>query len=108
MGEEDCLSFEEFTNRNCRDGAHIGVPKYNNFFMHFAGGDGARYREKPMYQRFSRENPEKAASLCDKIQNQMDRTIDTGEALRHFDAELYEAYKIMKSYGASDREVFSA
>jgi hypothetical protein len=98
--EKPILSFEEFSHRDT-------IPRYNNFFLYFSAGAGETYRQATHYQRFAQENPELARTLCDKIQNQRDRQLSTSESLKPFDADLYEAYKIMRSYGVSDRELFS-
>ena len=81
--------------------------RYNNFFLYFAGRAGEIYRKAEHYKRFAEEHPDMAASLCDKIQNQRDRNKFTSESLKPFDADLHEAYKIMKSYGVSDRDLFA-
>ena len=98
--EPKILSFEDFTHRD-------PVARYNNLFLYFAGESGEDYRKKAHYQRFAQENPEMAGSLCDKIQNQRDKSMWTSESLKPFDQDLYEAYKIMRSYGVSDRDLFA-
>jgi hypothetical protein len=98
--ESQILSLEDFTHRD-------PIPRYNNFFLYFALGVGEIYRQKEHYKRFASEHPDLATSLCDKIQNQRDRSYKTSESLKPFDQELYEAYKIMKSYGVSDRDLFA-
>lgn len=98
--EPEMISFEEFRRRN-------PIPRYNNFFLYFAFGPGEIYRRAEHYKKFAGEYPEIAASLCDKIQNQRDRSLTTSNSLRPFDEDLYEAYKIMKGYGVSDVDLFS-
>lgn len=94
------LSLEEFARRS-------PIPRYNNFFLYFTRGAGEIYRQAEHYKRFAEEHADMAASLCDKIQNQRDSNKFTSESLKPFDADLYEAYKIMCGYGVSDRDLFS-
>ena len=97
MDSLEILSFEEFTSGR--------LPRYDNFFLHFARGVGPFYRNTTHYKQFEEENPALAHSLCEKIQ-QMDTSIGTATALKPFEPELYEAYKIMRSYGTSHEELF--
>ena len=78
------------------------------FFSYFvAGGFGETARQDPVYQRFAQEHPKLAASLCDNIQNKRNKRLEnTSESLLPFEHELYEAYKIIKSYDVSDEELF--
>lgn len=100
--EPEILSLAEFARRNPT------IPKYNNFFLFFAAGvPGDLYRRAAHYKRFAQEHPDLAASLCDKIQNQRDRSLTTSQSLKPFDSDLYEAYKIMKSYGVSDTDLIA-
>ncbi|OGI64080.1 hypothetical protein A3H53_04200 [Candidatus Nomurabacteria bacterium RIFCSPLOWO2_02_FULL_40_10] len=95
------LSFEEFSDRTLD--APSTIPRYNNFFMFFSSGVGKIYRQQKCYKKFLSEHPDKAMSLCDKLQS----CNYTSESLKPLDRELYEAYKIMRSYGISDKDLFS-
>ena len=99
--ESQILSLEKFVHRS-------PLPRYNNFFLYFTGegGVGKFYREEEHYKRFAEEHPSMAASLCDKIQNQLDKN-NKSESLKLFENDLYEAYKIMRGYGVSDRDLFA-
>lgn len=97
--ETRALSFEEFTFGN-------PAPRFQNFWLFFATGDGVYRRREPYYQRFAAEHPEMAESLCVKIQGK-DKKIDTTEALKPFHKDLYEAYKIIRGYGVSHQELFT-
>ena len=99
--EPQILSFEQFAERS---GAIVA---YRNFFMYFGGGiAGDIHRGADYYKRFAAENPDMVVSLCNKIQKR-DKKLPTSESLRPFDADLYEAYKIMRGYGVSDMELFT-
>ena len=101
---EPILTFEEF-----RKPDSIGIPHYNNFYFHFSSGSGfieSIYKEQKPYKRFEREHTDMTVSLCTKIQN-MDNSVTISESLKSCEAELYEAYKIMRGYGASDQELFA-
>ncbi len=93
------LSFEEFSDRSS------GVPFYNNFFLNFS--DSESYRQKGYCLKFASEHEAEDKSLCNKIRNMMKIRASRSELLKSFDRELYEAYKIMRSYGASDDDLFS-
>ncbi len=100
------LTFEEFRYRDEAD-----VPKYDNFFIYFDGTEFAEfYREKEYYKKFASEYPDIAESLCEKIQSKRNlskNNLEFLKALESFERELYEAYKIMRSYGVSDQDLFS-
>lgn len=94
------LSFEEFSHRDPK-------PRYRNFFAYFAGGfAGETYRKSAHYKRFAEKHPDMAEALCDKIQTQRNVDQATEDSLAPFDRDLYEAYIIMRGYGASDSELF--
>ena len=100
------LSLEAFSNR----GSHGDKPpEYNKFFLFFAdsfSGEAYRAKNSLIIDRFEREQPEMAKALRAKIRVLVKDKLKL-EDLRIFDAKLYEAYKIMRGYGASDRELFA-
>lgn len=99
---EPILSFEEFVALD-----ELGRQRYRNFFMHFGRGMGGEfYRQAEHYKKFAAEQPDLAESLYEKMKA-VSQSSNTAKALKPLDAELYEAYKIMKSYGASDEELFT-
>ncbi|MBP6884107.1 MAG: hypothetical protein KBC06_02650 [Candidatus Pacebacteria bacterium] len=94
------LSFEEFTTHY-----PDGRLRYNNIWLNFETGFVADiYRGMAHYQRFSTEHPELTASLTQKIQN---RSKGSMEFLKPIEKDLYEVYKIMRSYGVSDTDIFA-
>lgn len=100
QAKRDLLSFEEFIAPN-----QYGHPKYNNFFAYFDRDPNGDFRSQPHYQRFEHENPVLATNLISKISNR-DIRLGTAESLKPFERDLYEAYKILKSYGISDDDLF--
>ena len=100
--EQRILTFEKFSERD-----ESNYPRFGNFYAYFDNDPDGIYRDKPHFVRFERENPELSASLQEKIRNRRVQTGNTSGSLRPFDQDLYEAYKIMKSYGISDRALFS-
>ena len=76
--------------------------------MHFIGGGlfGDIYRGNAWYKRFAREHSDMVELLENEIQNK-DTSKSTADALGPFERELYEAYTIMRSYGASDADLFT-
>jgi hypothetical protein len=97
--EPKILSFEEFIRRD-----YNGPIKYNNFPLHFGKGIVAReYRKQEHYKKFESEHPEMAKSLCARMQSLSETSI----SLKPSEKELYEVYKIMRSYGFSDQELFA-
>ncbi len=97
--EPEILSFEDFT---FRDAKH-NIPNYRNFFLFFLD----YYEQDRYYERFKSEYPDMNSSLCEKIQSQVRKAKNRSEALKLLDRDLYEAYKIMRGYGASDLDLFS-
>jgi len=106
-GEPKILSFGEFSHRDTES----GPPKYNNLFFYFFHADVANdwtreiYKKKKHYQRFVSEYPEMVELLNKKINSIRDQ--HRSEDLKPFDGDLYDAYKIMRSYGVSDKDLFS-
>jgi hypothetical protein len=103
------LSIEEFVQRSHNDRGH---PTYNNFPIFFkkeAGLVGMFYKNNPLLIRFAQENPEIYAELCEKVElafNSKEFTNDS-DKLKPIHNDLYEAYKIMREYGATDHELFA-
>lgn len=104
---EAILSFEEFTARD-----RVQIPRYNNFILFFyTTGAGIQFREKSFFQKFQQENPVLERRLTTEIMALDTKACDSqGNSIfitkiQKLDADLYEAYKIMKSYGATDTEL---
>ena len=100
--EQPILSFEEFVASNPR----TGYPRYNNFFGYFDSQMAVFYKDEPHYVRFEKENPELTEKIKQGVANR-DRSVDSNVALQPIIPDLYEAYKIMRSYGVSDDMLFS-
>lgn len=109
------ITFEEFIFRCIKWSQY---PTYNNFFCFFyPGKQGDRYREKDFYSKFARENSEMIDKLYSKMleidnrreqeEKQGREKSGIGELLKPIEADLYEAYKIMRRYGASSENLFS-
>lgn len=97
----DVLSFEEFTGT----GPH---PNYDNFPQYFQPiGIGSNLlRQRPFFVRFQNEHPELEKQLREAIILAFVAE-DSWSLIRRLDRELYVAYKIMKGYGASDKQLFA-
>lgn len=97
------LSFEAFTQVD----SETHTPKYNNFFAHFLADEffGRIYREKPYYEQFAKDHAGVAVDLSRKIE-ESDMNSGTMKALKPLEDDLYKAYVLMKSYGATDEELF--
>ena len=88
------LTFEEFSVPIDEDHG----PAYNNFFFKFASGI---YKNKKYYKMFRRQYPDMYKSFSDKV-------IKTYPcSMKHLLREGYEVYKIMRSNGVSDEDLFS-
>src|SRR3989344_5095656 len=101
----DVLSFKEFCKR---DDFPPYCPRHGNFFAYFAKGSGGYLKIKrgqAHYKRFKAENPDLDESTKQRFESFDDRR-GTSEALKPYESYLYEAYKIMKSYGVSDKILF--
>lgn len=114
--EQKVLTFEEFSFREPLTGypQFDGMPCYNNFVLHFIDDskfDGyvtKHYKNTPHYKRFVAEHSDLAARLNEKMQAiYYNRSANSSFStiLKPLDKELYEAYKIMRGYGASDKEL---
>ena len=101
--KEEILSFEKFSFRD-----KLQKPRYDNFYLHFGVGVFAEaYRKQRYYKRFESEHSEIAKSLRKKTKEALEGSKNYGESLKPLDKEFYEAYKIMRSYGISDEDLFS-
>jgi len=100
--EAPMLSFEKFSQKTDR------IPSYNNFHLYFCPWNsfGQHYQKKEHYQRFEKENPELAKSLCEKMRIEMRTTDYCGPISKSLEKEIYEAYKIMSGYGIEDWLLF--
>ena len=93
------LSFEEFIKRNERSG-HL---KHDNFYMHFSiGFQSELKRQSEYFKKLASEHPDLVESLTGKLAPL--GTVTTDE-LVPYEREMYEAYIIMRGYGASDEEL---
>ena len=104
MTEDEVLNLEEFSRRNSK----FNIPTYNNlvaFFMdcEFSNKPGV-YRSHDFFKRFAKENSELERRLTLAI-TKLDRI--NSYTLEPFTNDLYEAYKIMKSYGVSNPDLFN-
>jgi hypothetical protein len=108
---EKTLTFEEFSHREplLSEDPTVCLIKYNNFPMYFEDNSmiSESLKKSDFYKRFTSEYPDLLLSLRDKIQNKLDKTKNTSERLKPFDKDLYEAYVIMRRYGATDGELFA-
>jgi hypothetical protein len=102
--EPEILTLEEFVREKPSSG-----PTYNNFYFYFAPDSAFGYFKvlQEPFKRLSSEHPDMVASLSNKIQNLLNDQRNYWSYLKSYEAELYEAYKIMRSYGASDEELFA-
>jgi hypothetical protein len=123
------LSLEEFTKLT-----EMGKPRYNNFWFFFIKRDliGSKLYEDPFLDEGEEEEEDekKQKELCkrcygilEKENPDLERRLREGiqackallegeekeqlNALKDFEKDLYEAYKIMKKGGATDDELFS-
>lgn len=100
--ESKTLSFEEFSHYTKENG-----PRYMNFGLFFVDSwTGGVYRKKECYKKFAVQNPSLAETLLEKVKNRdMKKRFD--EAIRPFEVEMYEAFKIMCKYVKSPYDLFS-
>lgn len=81
--------------------------RQNNFYLYFLGDTFTSniYKGKEIYRRFVEKYPDMAASLNEKVYG-ADTGRDVAEGLKPFLGDLYDAYKLMRGLGASDRDLF--
>jgi hypothetical protein len=104
--QQEILTFEAF-----RGSDKSGLTTYNNFtafFMKVGPLVDFAYIDSPKMEKFKAEHKD----LLDKLQPVLEKYFDTGEGglMKHtdlFEADLYEAYKIMRGYGYTDEDLFT-
>lgn len=102
MPQNQPLTFEEFVERD----PIRPMPRYDNFYLYFMTTNlSQEFRKRPFFQRFQEEQPDLEERLTMGIMNR-DRSLGISESLRPFDSDLYQAYLIMRGYGASNKELF--
>lgn len=95
--QEPILSFDEFSALGERD-----KPKHNFYLCFSKGMLGEAFRKTEYYQKFAAENPALAESLIEQIDSEGFDPIGDFPAVV---GELYEAYIIMRGYGASNNNL---
>ena len=89
---EPVLKLEEFAERD-----KFNHPHYNNFYMYFRTGGYAEARKsKPYFQRFLKEHKDKYDFLFGEV------NMRSGNSLQEVEGQMYEAYKILRGYGATN------
>jgi hypothetical protein len=94
--KEDILSLEDFSH------------KQNNFYLFFMGDSFTSniYKGREIYKIFAEKYPDIASDLNEKIFH-ADTSRSVAEGLKPFHSELYQAYRLMREMGATDKELFS-
>lgn len=109
MPQSQPLTFEQFVERVplvTPIENDPGIPRYNNFGLHFdTVGMGQFYRNQPHFQRFQEEHPDLEKRLSENLANR-DRSVSFAESLKLFEQDMYEAYLLMSGYGVSDEDLF--
>ena len=102
------LTFKQFNERIPFGSVKVEAPRYRNFFLRFIEiGHVAKFIRKETYMvRFQKEHPTLDRTLCEKVTKLM-KYKDRSKALKQVDKELYKAYRILKSYGISDKDLFA-
>lgn len=99
------LTFEEFSEKH-PENPRMFPPKYNNFRLFFEG-DPTRIK-KPYFQQLLKENPSLVFKIIHQFQ-ELQRTMDFNdsrrEMIKDIEPDMYEAYKLMRSYGAEDEDL---
>ncbi len=97
------LSFKEFT----RYDTQLGLFAYKNFYFYFLEGFvGNAKRGASWYKVFEKDHGNLATLLREKFKELSNKLIVfSQEDLKPLNRDLYKAYKIMRSYGASDTEL---
>ncbi|MBP6921310.1 hypothetical protein KBB89_02060 [Candidatus Gracilibacteria bacterium] len=92
---------EENDEENFLPRESFSTTSYNNFLLFFYRHMGA-YRRNPNFLKFQNENPRLESELTALFSDQ----VGIGNPNYEQESRLYEAYRIMKGYGISDRELF--
>jgi len=102
MEKDKLLTLEEFVKRD-----EIETPRYNSFIGYWSKGFVREvYRKIPYYLKFQKENPELDKKLFEKNPSRSLRSFSEQEK-REYEQLMYEAYKIMKDYGISNKDLFA-
>lgn len=100
------LSYEEFTERD-HERPGIIAPRYNNFKLFFE--DDPIRTKKPYFQQLLKEHHELVSKIIrqfQELEQMFDFNDSRREAIKDIEPDMYEAYKLMRSYGAEDEELF--
>jgi hypothetical protein len=104
MNQDPELSFEEFQG------------KINNMLLYFVkceekGIDWNHYRRKDAFLRFKDEHPQLEEMLTENLSTLLGKiryTRDSrNEALDEIGQKFYEAYKVMRKYVETDKDLFA-
>lgn len=99
------LTFEEFKAEH-PERPRMFPPKYNNFRLFFEGDPN--YIESPYFKQLCEENPALVLKIILQFQ-QLDHSMDFNDSKRDgvkfIEPDMYEAYKLMRSYGAEDEDL---
>lgn len=80
--------------------------RFNNFLLYFVDvPENEIYRQREIYQRFSREQPERSVSLTEEITGAFLGTRFLGSYIPAQQSDLFKAYKAMASYVEEVKEL---
>lgn len=100
------LSIEQFSSVDDH-----GLLKSNNFVVYFRPTERTFkfYKDQPHFVRFMKEKPDLYSAICEKVKKAKDAKITTHpkDYLQSCMKDFYKAYKIMRDYGATDKELFT-
>lgn len=102
------LTYKQFTRRMV---SHSGnrTPAYDNYYLHFTKGNVMEivFRQRRAYMaKFIKEYPELDKKACDKVEKALaDKSKYREKAMKIAEKEMYEVYKILISYGATNHEL---
>ena len=100
MSVDNLLTFEQFSAKS-RD----GTPAYGEFWRYWAEGQkGADYINRPEAIGLRRQNIDLDVTLSRSIKR---LTWRTPETLAPYAPFMYDAYKVMRGLGASNKRLFS-
>ncbi|MFA6888355.1 MAG: hypothetical protein WC254_02560 [Candidatus Woesearchaeota archaeon] len=99
---DEILSFEEF-----RANPPSNSPHHNNFVLYFIPTITI-FNKRKYFRRFVSEDSNLYQELCVLVDTRVDfKSPKMCEQIKSFEPKLYLAYIIMRSYGASDRQLFA-